>query len=138
MTGLQELRPELAGRMKDGRLDYFANGEVSFSVRGAHARVKVLWNYEAPAGAGDTHIGIVRGSLSRIEVLQGPEQKWRPELYVVPNRPADATAVRAALASRSRRSRRRARASRCSTRERGCASWCPTATAWATRRTSRR
>jgi predicted dehydrogenase len=100
VTGLKQLPAELAGRMREGRLDYFANGEASFSVRGANARVKVKWNYEAPAGAGDTHTGIVRGSLSRIEVLQGPEQKWRPELYVVPNRPADATAVRAALASR--------------------------------------
>ena len=86
--------------MKDGRLDYFANGEASFEVRGAHARVKVLWNYEAPAGAGDTHVGVVRGSLSRVEVLQGPEQRWQPELYVVPNRPADAAAIRAALTRR--------------------------------------
>jgi predicted dehydrogenase len=100
VTGLKELPAELAGRIKDDRLDYFANGEASFSVRGAHARVKVLWNYEAPAGAGDTHTGIVRGSLSRIEVRQGPEQKWQPELYVVPNRPADMPGVRAALTRR--------------------------------------
>jgi predicted dehydrogenase len=100
VTGLKELPAELAGRIKDDRLDYFANGEASFSVRGAHARVKVSWNYEAPAGAGDTHTGIVRGSLSRIEVRQGPEQKWQPELYVVPNRPADMPGVKAALARR--------------------------------------
>jgi hypothetical protein len=86
--------------MKDGRLDYFANGEASFAVRGVHARVKVLWSYEAPAGAGDTHTGVVRGRLSRIEVLQGSEQKWQPELYVVPNREADAATLRAALARR--------------------------------------
>jgi hypothetical protein len=42
----------------------------------------------------------VRGSLSRIEVLQGSEQKWQPELYVVPNRPADTAAIRTALARR--------------------------------------
>jgi len=100
VTGLKLLGAELTGSMQDGRLDYFANGEASFAVRGAHARVKVLWNYEAPAGAGDTHTGVVRGSLSRIEVLQGPEQKWQPELYVVPNRPADAAAIRTALARR--------------------------------------
>lgn len=100
VSGLKELPPGLAGSIKDGRLDYFANGEASFTVRGAHARVKVLWNYEAPAGAGDTHTGVVRGSLSRVEVLQGPEQKWQPELYVVPNRKADAAAVRAALTRR--------------------------------------
>jgi hypothetical protein len=100
VTGLKALPAELAGRIKDGRLDYFANGEASFAVRGAHARVKLVWNYEAPAGAGDTHTGVVRGSLSRIEVLQGAEQKWQPELYVVPNRPADAAAIRGALARR--------------------------------------
>jgi hypothetical protein len=100
VTGLKELPAELAGRIKDDRLDYYANGEASFSVRGAHARVRVLWSYEAPAGAGDTHAGIVRGSLSRIEVRQGPEQKWQPELYVVPNRPADMPGVRAALTRR--------------------------------------
>ena len=100
VTGLKTLPAELVARMKDGRLDYFANGEASFTVRGVHARVKISWSYEAPAGAGDTHTGVVRGSRSRIEVLQGPEQKWQPELYVVPNRPADAAAIQAALTRR--------------------------------------
>lgn len=100
VTGLATLPGELVSRMRDGRLDYFANGEASFSVRGAHARVRVLWNYEAPAGAGDTHRAVVRGSLSSLEVLQGAEQKWLPELYVVPVRPADAASVRAALTRR--------------------------------------
>jgi hypothetical protein len=35
-----------------------------------------------------------------VEIRQGAEQKWRPELYVVPNRPADAAAVTAALQRR--------------------------------------
>lgn len=100
VTGLADLGPELTARMSDDRLDYFANGEASFSVRGAHARVKVTWSYEAPAGAGDTHSGVVRGSLARVEVLQGREQQWRPELYVVPNRKEDAARVRAAAAKR--------------------------------------
>jgi predicted dehydrogenase len=100
VTGLKELPGELRARMRDDRLDYFANGEASFTVRGAHARVKVLWNYEAPAGAGDTHTGVVRGSRARVEILQGPEQKWQPELYVTPNAPSDAPAVRAAVERR--------------------------------------
>lgn len=100
VTGLAELGPELRGRMKDDRLDYYANGEATFTVRGAHARVKVTWSYEAPAGAGDTHSGVVRGSLARVEVLQGAEQQWRPELYVTPNRREDAARVRAAAAKR--------------------------------------
>jgi hypothetical protein len=100
LTGEKELDPVLASRLKDGRLDYFANGEVSYTIRGAHVRLKALWNYEAPLGGGDTHVAIVRGSRARVEILQGPEQKWRPELYVVPNRPADAPAVKAAVERR--------------------------------------
>jgi predicted dehydrogenase len=100
LTGEKALPKALASRLQGGKLDYFANGEASFTVRGVHARVKVLWNYEAPPGAGDTHVAFVRGSRARLEILQGAEQKWRPELYVVPHRPADAPAVKAALVSR--------------------------------------
>jgi predicted dehydrogenase len=100
LTGEKELDGVLASRLKDGRLDYFANGEVSYTIRGKHVRLKARWNYEAPEGGGDTHVAIVRGSRSRVETLQGPEQKWRPELYVVPNRPAETPAIRAALERR--------------------------------------
>lgn len=100
VCGLERLPAELTQRMGDGKLRYFANGEAGFTLRGVHARVKVTWSYEAPAGAADTHSGVVRGSLARVEVLQGAEQGFRPELYVVPNRAADAPAVRAALTRR--------------------------------------
>ena len=100
VTGLKELPAELTARMKSGRLEYFANGEASYSVRGMHARVKATWSYEPPAGAGDTHTALVRGSLARLEVLQGAEQKWQPELYVTANQPQDAAKLKAALERR--------------------------------------
>jgi predicted dehydrogenase len=100
VTGLKQLPSELTSRMKDDRLDYFANGEASYAVRGVHARVKATWRYEPPAGAGDTHTALVRGSLARVEVLQAAEQKWQPELYVTPNRPQDAAKLKAALERR--------------------------------------
>jgi hypothetical protein len=100
LTGEKQLDPVLASRLQGDKLDYFANGEVSYTLRGTHVRLKALWNYEAPEGGGDTHVAIVRGRLSRVEILQGAEQKWRPEVYVVPVRPADALAVKAALERR--------------------------------------
>ena len=100
LTGGTRLPPELEGRLVDGRLDYFANGEVSYTLRGLHARVRALWSYEPAEGGGDTHRAVVRGSRARLEILQGAEQKWRPELYVIPLRPADEAAVRAALEAR--------------------------------------
>jgi predicted dehydrogenase len=100
LTGEKQLDPVLASRLTGGRLDYFANGEVSYTLRGTHVRLKALWNYGAPEGGGDTHVAIVRGSRARVEIRQGVEQEWRPELYVVPNRPADRPAVNAALQRR--------------------------------------
>jgi predicted dehydrogenase len=97
LTGERELPASLAATLKDGKLEYFANGEVSYTVRGVHARLRVLWNYEAPAGGGDTHRAVVRGGRALLEVLQGPEQGWRPELYVVPVQTGDGPALRAVL-----------------------------------------
>jgi predicted dehydrogenase len=100
LTGERELPASLAANLKEGKLEYFANGEVCYTVRGLHARLRVLWSYEAPAGGGDTHRAIVRGSRARIEVLQDAEQGWRPELFVVPVRSEDRPALREALERR--------------------------------------
>ena len=100
LTGEKQLDPVLASRLAGDKLDYYANGEVSYTLRGTHVRLKALWNYEAPEGGGDTHVAIVRGSRAHVEIRQGAEQKWRPELYVVPVKPEDKAEVRAALEAR--------------------------------------
>jgi predicted dehydrogenase len=100
VTGESELPPALASRLVGDRLDYYANGEVSWTVKGVHARATVRWNYEAPAGGGDTHSAVVRGSRARVEIRQGAAESWRPELYVVPDVAADGATVRAALERR--------------------------------------
>ena len=64
-------------------LDYYCNTRVSYALRGVHCKLDVLWKWEAQAGAGDTHLAVYRGSKSRIEVRQGKEENYRPELYVV-------------------------------------------------------
>jgi len=92
--------PVLAPYVEDQRLSYFANTLVSYTLRGVHVRLKALWRYEAPPGAGDTHFAVVRGSRARVEIRQGPEQRYRTELDVVPVRPSDRDAVRAALEKR--------------------------------------
>ncbi len=65
-------------------LDYYCNTRVSYALHGIHVKLDVLWNWEAPAGTGDTHLAIYRGTKSSIEVRQGKEEKYQPELYVVP------------------------------------------------------
>jgi predicted dehydrogenase len=96
VTAIRDYPESLAGLVKDGRLQFFANTEVNYLLRGIRVRLKALWNYEAPEGGGDTHVAVVRGHTARIEIRQGPDQKYRPELYVV-TQGANGRSVRAAL-----------------------------------------
>jgi predicted dehydrogenase len=64
-------------------LDYYCNTRVSYTLRGIHVKLDVLWRWEAPAGAGDTHYAVYRGSKAHVEVRQGEAESYRPELYVV-------------------------------------------------------
>ncbi|HEX3954701.1 MAG TPA: putative oxidoreductase C-terminal domain-containing protein [Stellaceae bacterium] len=68
--------------LDNGVLNYFCNGQVDYRVRGIHVRIEVRWDWEAPHG--DTHSALYRGSRCRLEVRQGADQRFRPELYVVP------------------------------------------------------
>jgi predicted dehydrogenase len=97
VTGEADFPEYLRPNIQLGRLDYYCNTLVSYSVRGVHAKLNILWNLQASAGEGDTHYAVFRGTRSRVEVRQGEEQNYRPEVYVVPNNPDEKYAVLAAL-----------------------------------------
>ncbi len=87
----------LAANVKGDNLDYYCNGAMVYTLRGIHTKLDVIWNYEAPAGTGDTHVAIFKGTKSRVEIRQGKEEGYKTEVYVVPNDPANTAAIRAAL-----------------------------------------
>jgi predicted dehydrogenase len=87
----------LAAHVKDGNLEYFCNGAMVYTLRGVHTKMDVIWNYEAPAGGGDTHVAIFKGTKSRLDIRQGKEENWKAELYVIPNNPANKTEILTAL-----------------------------------------
>jgi predicted dehydrogenase len=66
-------------------LDYYCNTRVAYALRGIHIKLDVLWRWEAPAGTGDTHLAVYHGSKSRIEIRQGKQEEYQPELYVYPH-----------------------------------------------------
>jgi predicted dehydrogenase len=86
---------------KDSTLKVFSNGETHFSVKGVHAKVSVIWNFQAPEGAGDTHFSIMRGTKANLIIRQSAAEKYRPVLYVEPlanvDRNAAETALKAAI-----------------------------------------
>jgi predicted dehydrogenase len=79
----QEAYPEyLQKDLIDGKLHTFSNGEMNYTIKGKHAKVSVLWNYEAPEGTGDTHYSVMRGTKSNLIIKQGAEENFKPVLYI--------------------------------------------------------
>jgi predicted dehydrogenase len=100
VTGEADFPAFLAGSVSADRLFFFCNTLVEYTLRGVYVKLNVLWDFEGDAGAGDTHFAVVRGSRARVEVRQGPDQRYRPELFVVPERAADRGDVLTALRAR--------------------------------------
>ncbi len=67
----------------DTTLNIFANGEINYRLKGVNAKVKVLWNYSTPEG-GDTHYSIMKGTKANLEIRQGKDEKFVPQLYIKP------------------------------------------------------
>jgi hypothetical protein len=55
---------------------------MNYKIKGKHAKVSVLWNFEAPNGTGDTHYSIMRGTKCNLIIKQGAPEKYVPTLYV--------------------------------------------------------
>ncbi len=84
VTGEPRFPDSLAPAVKDGKLEYYCNTLVSYTLRGIHTKLNVIWDWEAPEGAGDTHFAFYRGTRARVEARQTRADRFRPELYVVP------------------------------------------------------
>lgn len=99
-TGLKEW-PEYLKKSVDGDnvLQCRANGEFTYTLRGVHAKVSVEWHFMPPAGTGDTHYSLMRGSNSELVIRQGPAQGFKPVLYVKLREGADRAKTQAALDS---------------------------------------
>ena len=81
-----------------------ANGEFIWKLKGVHCKVSVVWNFMAPAGTGDTHYSLMRGTRAELVIEQGAKENYKPVLYVRLRGEAKATekALKAALADISR------------------------------------
>ncbi|HNY14723.1 MAG TPA: putative oxidoreductase C-terminal domain-containing protein [Bacteroidales bacterium] len=82
VTNLEEFPDYLQKDIKDGKLNVFANGEIVYQIKGIWAKVSVTWDYQPPAGGGDTHFSLMRGTLCDLVIKQGKEENFKPTLYV--------------------------------------------------------
>lgn len=82
VTGKESYPDFLQKDVKNGKLEVFSNGEMNYALKGKHAKVSVIWNYQAPEGSADTHYSMMRGTRANLIIRQGKEENYRPALYV--------------------------------------------------------
>lgn len=82
VTKLERYPDYLKKDVKDGLLNVFCNGEMIYKIKGKHAKVSVIWNYQAPEGTGDTHYSIMRGTKSDLIIRQGEDEDYKATLYI--------------------------------------------------------
>lgn len=82
VTGEADFPAFLRDQLDKDSLPYYCNNSISYSLRGIEVRLDIRWDYEAAPGAGDMHYAVFRGSNSSVEIRQGAEEKYRPELFV--------------------------------------------------------
>ncbi|MFD2201941.1 putative oxidoreductase C-terminal domain-containing protein [Shivajiella indica] len=82
VTGKQEFPDFLDKDIQEGKLQVFCNGEMNYTLKGVHAKVSVIWNFQAPEGAGDTHYSVMRGTGANLIIRQGEEEGYKPTLYI--------------------------------------------------------
>lgn len=102
VTGLSEYPDYLSPYIEEDTLRVYANGAMNYTLKGHHAKVEVLWNFEAPTGTGDTHYSIMRGSKANLEIVQGAFENYVPTLYVNPTDSFDEYALSDAIEALSK------------------------------------
>lgn len=82
VTTLKEFPEYLKKDVADNKLKVYSNGEIVYKLKGKVAKVSVIWNFEAPEGAGDTHFSIMRGNNCNVMIKQDKDQNYKPTVYV--------------------------------------------------------
>ena len=102
VTGAPGLPRVARGGGEERRLEYDCNTLVTYRVRGIHTQLNVIWDWEAPAGAGRHALCRLQGQpLARSRRASRRSTTTKPELYVIPNRAEDKAAGACAPSRRS-------------------------------------
>ncbi len=82
VTHLDSYPDYLQKDVEDGVLKVYSNGEINYKLKGIHAKASVIWNFQAPEGAKDTHYSIMRGEKCNLIIEQGKKEGYKPKLYI--------------------------------------------------------
>lgn len=81
-TGVSTFPDYLLNNVDDDTLKVYANGTIHFNVQRHNVGLKVIWNYQAPDGGGDTFMSTMKGTKATLKTIQNKEQNFVKQLYV--------------------------------------------------------
>jgi predicted dehydrogenase len=97
VTQLKEFPEYLQKDVLGNQLKVYSNGEIVYKLKGKVVKVSVIWNFEAPEGAGDTHFSIMRGTNCNVLIKQDKEQGYKPTVYIEATNTTDLVAFETSL-----------------------------------------
>jgi hypothetical protein len=96
ITGDEDFAPELRDKVFGETLAYLCNASIDFFLGDVPTRVRSLWALQVPAGGGDSHRALARGSAAEVLVQQDASTGFDFRLFVRPNGTAAALQTRLA------------------------------------------
>ena len=85
ITGLQGFPDYLKSNVsQDSILNVSCNGEINYQLKGVHAKTSVVWAYQAPEGAGDSHQSSMRGTKASLSIRQTAHEQFKSTLFIEP------------------------------------------------------
>lgn len=82
-TGEAEFPDYLQKDLDGSTLKVYANGTLRFNIKNRNIGLKVIWNWQAPEGSGDTFMSVIKGTKAILKTAQGKEQDFVKQLYVL-------------------------------------------------------
>lgn len=82
VTGREDFPDFLQKNVSNNTLSVDSNGEMNYTLKGVHSKVSVIWNFQAPEGAADTHYSMMRGTKANLIIQQGEAEGYVATLYV--------------------------------------------------------
>lgn len=82
-TGSETFPDYLHKDIENSVLKVNANGTLNFDIKGHNVELKVLWNWQAPEGGGDTFSSVIKGTNAILKTVQDADQGFVKQLFVI-------------------------------------------------------
>lgn len=81
-TNVETFPSYLDKYIEDGKLKVYANGTIHYKVKDINVALKVVWNYKAPEGSGDTFSATMNGTKASLKTIQNKSSNFAKKLYI--------------------------------------------------------